>query len=164
MKKFMIFLSIFSILAFSCKKENGDKNQSFVFSGITSTNNTGEIISLDTNDWKTIETWTNNENSLFTEKKELWCISTTINYSIIAYPNPCNGIFNLHISMPDEARLAFRIVDKDFKVLVSRDSIFSTSMAINLSDLNISNDIVRIYYKFFGPDCELKGHGDIKIE
>jgi hypothetical protein len=48
-------------------------------------------------------------------------------------------------------------------VLLSQDSVFSNGIAFDLNYLNIRNDTVRIYYKFLGQDCELKGHGDILI-
>jgi hypothetical protein len=161
-----IIISIITFLTFSCEKENTDNNKmdTITFNGITKTTINGELISQDASDWKLQESWTDKETSLFIEKKDNSCIPENNNYSIISYPNPCDGIFNLHISKPDGCRLAFRIVDKNFNVLLSQDSVFSTSLGINLNDSGISNDTVRIYYKFFGSDCELKGHGDIKIE
>ena len=83
---------------------------------------------------------------------------------IVAYPNPCKSIIRLDIAKPDSSRFAFRIVDKDFNVLVSHDSITAGAIAITLQEFNISNEIVRIYYKILKENCELRGHGDIKIE
>ena len=162
----IFIISIITFLIFSCEKENVDNNKTdtILFNGITMTTVNGELISQDMSDWNIQESWTDKESSLFDEKKDNSCILENNNYSIISYPNPCEGIFYLHIAKPDESRLAFRIVDRNFNVLLSNDSIFSTSLAISLNDSGISNDTVRIYYKFLGSDCELKGHGDIKIE
>ncbi len=162
----MIIITIIIFLTFSCEWEKVDNNAdaTITFNGITETTANGELISQDKSDWKLQDNWNDKENSLFIDKKENFCIVDNDNYSIISYPNPCNGIFKLYISKPDECRLGFRIVDRNFNVLFSKDSIFSNEMGINLNEFGISNDTVRMYYKFFGSDCELKGHGDIKIE
>lgn len=150
-------------MLFSCEKEKEESNTNeIIFEGISITDVYGGLSSQDTTDWNLNDIWMDKENSLFTEKKDNKCSSDE--YSIISYPNPCDGIFLLRLTKPDDSRFAFRVVDKDFNVLVTQDSIMSNSIAISLEGFNVSNEIVRIYYKYFGMDCELKGHGDIKIE
>ncbi len=70
----------------------------------------------------------------------------------------------MNILKPEDSRLALRIVDQDFNVLISLDSIYVSTLSFNLTSLNVSNEIVRVYYKIFGEECELRGHGDIKVE
>ncbi len=159
----LIFCLGLSLLIISCEKGKNDENQdNIVFGGITCTTYEGIIISKDTNDWKLNEFWNVNEVSLFVNQMENHCNNNDLEYSIIAYPNPCGGIFYLDISKPEESLFAFRIIDKEFNVLMSKDSI-RTSIAISLNDFGLMNDTVRIYYKFLGHECELNGHGDIKI-
>jgi len=165
MNRLIVLFIVTPLIIISCDKEKDDNNiDEIVFSGITMRDNVGNTLSQDTNDWQLHDNWTDKENSLFFEKMNGICSTEDYDYYIISYPNPCSGMFFLHLSKPNYSRLAFRIVDKDFNILLSRDSITSTCIAINIGEFNVSNEIVRIYYKFFGQNCELKGHGDIKIE
>jgi hypothetical protein len=63
---------------------------------------------------------------------------------------PCSqGIFFIHKEKPDDVLLAIRIVDNEYNVLISKDSIHS-SMGIDLNAFHVPHDTVRIYYKFIG--------------
>jgi hypothetical protein len=159
MKKITLICAIFTLFISSCKNDE----KLIKFEGITKTDATGSLISKDETDWNFEENWINQENILFTEKKDISCNTGSFAYSIKAFPNPCKDIFFLHISKQETDRFAFRIVNNDFDVLASYDSIYSSGIAINLSEKNVNNSIVRIYYKVFGEDCELKGHGDIQV-
>jgi len=164
--KFLIASAICLIATFavSCKDDAAKNPESIVFKGIRVTDVNGKVYENDLTDWQLAETWNDTENSLFAEKRTNVCDTANIGYKVVSYPNPCNGIFNLYISKPIESRLAFRIVDRNYNVLLSQDSVYSNGIAINVQSFNIKNDTVRLYYKFLGTDCELKGHGDIKIE
>ena len=158
------FFIVFTVLFLSCVKDNNENtSDKIVFEGITSTDYNGAIISVDVTDWCFQDDWSVLETSLFTDEKELTCNLDDFNYQIISYPNPCNGTFYLNLLKPEDSMLAIRVVDKNFNVLVSLDSIYVSSLAFDLTSLNFSNEIVRVYYKVFGEDCELRGHGDIKI-
>ncbi len=161
-----VILLPFSSAIVSCGGDNDTTDTTtdvIVFKGIRVTDTNGKVYENDLSDWTLTEAWTDKENSLFVEKKVNLCDTSNSIYGISSYPNPCNGNFNLHISKPIETRFAFRIVDRNFNVLLSQDSVFSNGIAFDLNYLNIRNDTVRIYYKFLGQDCELKGHGDILI-
>jgi len=161
MRILVIVFLIGMILFLSCKKEN-DNNT--IFTGITVTDNVGRISSRDTTDWKLFENWSEKENSLFDDNLNSACSTGDFDYSIIAYPNPCSGIINLHISKPETMRLAFRVVDKNYNVLITQDSLYSSTIAFNFSYIHISNETVRIYYKLYGESCAFRGHGDLKIK
>lgn len=165
----LAFVTILIVSGFiiSCeddKNNTNPKSDAIVFEGITVTDSLGKVTKNDPTDWKLTDIWTDKEDSLFSEKKVNSCNTGDFSYSISPYPNPCGDRFNLHISKPAETRLAFRIVDRNYKVLLSLDSVFVNGLAIDVKDFNITNDTVRIYYKFLGLDCELKGHGDILIK
>jgi len=174
MNRFLILISLLlSLFYFSCEndkvdpKDETDLNEetdTIIFYEITKTTETGAIISDDTTDWKFDDEWSETENSLFPTNIKNNCNSDNYNYSIIAYPNPCEDLFRLDISKPNEDRFSFRIVDRDYNILMSNDSIYSSSILIKTTDLEISDDTVRMYYKLIAQDCESKGHGDIKIE
>ncbi len=165
MNRLAFLLPVLLIMIVSCEKEKKkDNSNEIVFEGITMTDEFGNLINRDTTDWKFTDNWTDKESALFSEKRDNICSIENLNYSIVVFPNPCNSIIRLDISKPESSRFAFRIVDKDFNVLVSHDSIYWGAIGITLEEFNISNEIVRMYYKILGENCELRGHGDIKIE
>ena len=162
-----IFMVIISGMITSCEEDKdvaNTINETIVFEGITVTDNNGWVIENDPDDWTLAENWSDKENSLFVGKNVSACDNANSEYLIHpAFLNPCINQFNLGFTKPANSRFAFRIVDRNYNVLLSQDSVFSNGIAINVQDFNITNDTVRLYYKFFGLDCELKGHGDIKI-
>jgi hypothetical protein len=162
---FLILLTFTTILLISCKDDDNEtpSRETISFGGITSTDETGIPISVDPSDWKLSESWSGKENYLFFQKMDEICLVEENTVSFIAYPNPCMGQFTLRIHKPEAMRFAFRIVDKDFNLVMWRDSIYSQSMVIDTRYFNILNDTVRMYYKLFGTSCELQGHGDILI-
>ncbi len=144
----------------SCKKSFRNN----LFSGITETNSIGEKITDDKTDWKFDDTWNISEQSLFSKSYNNLCSTDTGNYTAIAFPNPCNDIVRLHFSVPKDKQIAFRIVDNNYNILVSQDTVDTdTDIWVNIKQLNISNEIIRVYYKIFGENCELRGHGDIQV-
>lgn len=159
MKKLTITFILFSLLVLSCKKaENSVK----VFSGITERTVNGELLSNDSDDWNLSEIWIEQEENLFTEQYTNSCVSSTSSFSIAAYPNPCDGRIYFHINKPETARFVFIVVDNQYNEIVSQE-VTTSSVAINFDMLNIENKTLRVYYKFLGENCELKGHGDIKV-
>ncbi|MFO7828938.1 MAG: hypothetical protein R6V23_09980 [Bacteroidales bacterium] len=158
MKKTFIIVLILIAFTNSCEKD-AENN---LFIGITETNEFGEIISNDETDWSLNESWNETENSLFSESFDNLCNTDDEYYLLTAYPNPCDAITTLKFTVPDDKRVAFRIVDNDYNILVSKDSA-NSDIAINFDYLKVQNDILRVYYKIYGENCELKGHGDIKV-
>lgn len=155
-RNIVVLFSILFIL--SCEKDKSDN----IFTGITNTTNVGDIISSDDTDWNFNDSWNAKEASLFDLSYEQSCISDVADYSIIAFPNPCQNIVNIYFDLPMDNFISMRLVDENYKVLLSLDSLTS-GVAINLNSLAIENQMIRAYYKVYGLECELKGHGDIKI-
>jgi hypothetical protein len=157
MKKISItILTLLAILS-SCEEENENN----IFKGITETNESGFVIgSVDDSDWNFDDSWNDKETDLFSESFENMCFIDE-SYHILAYPNPSNDVCYISFYLGEDKRVAYRIVDKDYNVIFSTDSASST-MAISLERMNLSNETIRIYYKVFSENCELKGHGDIK--
>jgi len=162
----MRLLSLFfvSIFFFSSCDEETNSTDVVIFKGITTTDFQGVVISADPDDWKLYEHWINKESALFNEKYVNVCDTINNQYAAISFPNPCNGAFILHFDKPDSCRLAYRLVDKNFKVLRTNDSVYADLLYINLLSDSLPAGIVRMYYKFYGQGCELRGHGDIQIE
>jgi len=154
----------FTIVIF-CSCEPGEPNtppeSNIYFNGITNTDVNGFILSSDTTDWRTDDTWILKESDLFS-LIQTKC-SPPDNNKIIAYPNPCNGIFALYIEKDPASRVELRLVDQDFNILISIDTILQNNVQLNAGTFGII-DTVRLYYKFVDGNCEWKGHGDIIIQ
>ena len=145
----------------ACEKED-NTNKEIIFEGITWTSYIGETIIRDTTDWRFTDDWNDKENSLFGEST-LLCNSNGYDYSIFSYPNPCSHSTSIDLRKPDEMRFIYCFVDRYYNVLFS-DTTYSSRLNFNMDIFNISNDTIRMYYKLLGDNCELRGHGDIKIE
>jgi hypothetical protein len=141
---FVLAICVFTGLAVSCKGNVAKPSDDIVFRGIRVTDVNGRVYENDLTDWLLDENWNDKENSLFVEKMTNLCNTENIDYKVVTYPNPCNGIFNLYISKPIESRIAFRIVDRNYNVLFSQDLVFTNGTAINVYGFNIEDDTVRI--------------------
>ncbi len=149
-----------ALLLHNCKQE--EVNEDTVgFTGITTTNNLGVILSTDTTDWKFNEEWKPQESGLFTSNYPTAC-QPGFNYRFTGFPNPAKDIFALSPSLPTSARIELRVVDQQFNKLLSMDSLRGPVM-IRGSDWNVKG-MVRVYYKLIDNNCEFRGHGDILIE
>ena len=156
--------TLISIVFFiGCETRDINPDESIIyFNGITKTDINGAIISNDTTDWRMDDTWSMKESDLYSSVSQPMCSSQDSN-KIIAYPNPCNGIFALHIEKELTSRIELRLVDQDYNILISNDSILENNIQLNAGTFGIK-DTVRLYYKFVSDNCELKGHGDIIIQ
>jgi hypothetical protein len=156
---------IFITIVIFCGCEPGEPNtppeSSIYFNGITNRDVNGLIFSSDTTDWRTDDIWLLKESGLFPLIHTM--CSPQNNNQIIAYPNPCNGIFSLHIEKEPATRVELRLVDQDFNILISNDTILQHNVQLNAGTFGIK-DTVRLYYKFVDGNCEWKGHGDIIIQ
>lgn len=131
------------------------------FSGILVRDAKGLPLSpVDPDDWNIKDTWVEQEISLFGSNFRTDCPAT--DYEIIAYPNPAIDKASIHVYKPDSVRLAIRIVDKNFKTLFAKDSLYSKINMVDFSAFGIT-DTVRVYYKFINGGCEFRGHGDVVI-
>jgi hypothetical protein len=170
--KIILLTVIISLSFFSCDQnvltdplEPVDpvvKPEKISFSGILVRDERGVPYSdIDPDDWNIKDTWVEQEQALFGIGLKSDC--AIADYEIIAYPNPTFDKVSIHVLKPDSVRLAIRIVDKNFKTLLAKDSLYAKINKIDLSSLGVK-DTVRVYYKFMNGSCEFRGHGDVVIE
>lgn len=160
-KAFLTFIAV--IVLFGCHDEGPAPAETKIyFTGITRTDITAYVITNDTTDWTTNDIWSEKESDLFSTTHLTTC-NIPYPYHIIAYPNPGNGIFSLHIDKNLAAHLDVVLVDENFNKLITTDSIIHNSIAFDAGTFGI-HDTVRLYYKFVNNNCEFRGHGDIVIE
>lgn len=157
MKKSLTVFVLSLILCISCD----DTFLGLTFTGITETNIYGEILSSDPSDWNLTDDWNRRENNLFEEGFEDIC-EDNVHFMLAAYPNPCSSMVNLAFPSSDSTRTAIRIVRSNFEVLFSLDSV-PGNIVIDCSNFDLQGEIVRVYYKVLGENCEYRGHGDIQV-
>lgn len=156
------FLVLLTIIAPGCKKQNTITKDRIYFTGISPTDQNGNIMAApDSTDWNASDKWGEQEEGLFANNNATNC-TPSFDYKIAAYPNPCRYIFNLYLQKNPSTRMELRLVDENFKLLFSSNSITANNIAIQVGTFGIK-DTVRLYYKFIENGCELKGHGDILI-
>lgn len=165
MKK-VILSVILGFSLFSCNQNDltdpVKEPEKIKFSGILLRDERGLPLSpVDPDDWNIKDSWVAQEISLFGSNLKTDCSAT--DYEIISYPNPTKDKAAIHVYKPDSVRLAIRIVDKNFKTLFAKDSLYTKINMINFSAFGIT-DTVRVYYKFINGGCEFRGHGDVVIK
>lgn len=156
----MKFRILFSLLIFSGFLSSCIKLGS-TFSGISETSITGELISGDSDDWNFDDVWTRQESSLFDIKRDETC-DQNFRLQACAYPNPCTDVFYIYFPASDSVRIDVRIVNNDYDVLYSADSV-GRQLYLQTDSLGVDKEIIRVYYKVISGDCEFRGHGDILI-
>ena len=155
----IIFILILPFL-FSCNDDHCFLSQ---FSGISSTDANGAQLSAkDVDDWNLDDEWDIRESNLFDSNLDIACIPT-FDYVIIAYPNPCNGTFALHLEKDSTTSVELRLVNDDCNTLVKLDGITSNEVHLH-PDNEDQIGIARLYYKFIKEGCEFRGHGDISFQ
>lgn len=157
MRKY-VFLLLVSGMFFSCLKEKTP----ITISGITETKDSGEIISEDPSDWNFTDSWNADESNLFSFSKNSDCDIDNQKYNILAIPNPTFLNGKISIDVPENNWVSIRLVDEFLNIYKSYDSL-SSDITVNYNFLNISGRTMRVYYKVFGDNCELRGHGDIQV-
>ena len=148
-------LLLISIFFFACKRSTF----SIQFSGVTPRDASGAIMgTADSNDWNFNDQWQAQESALFNTTYTSNCPAGA--YSAYAYPNPCSDVFYLRFNGDSSTRIDIRIVDKNFTVLLSKDSVTNGLIAVNSA--SYPSGISRVYYKMIKNGCEFRGHGDIE--
>ncbi len=161
MYKFLPLLLL--VLFANCKKKDNSTGPSIQsYGGISATDANGDKQSNDPTDWTINETWNEKEGSLFAGSYSTGC-PATFNYSIIGFPNPATTIFAIGASKTTNATLQMRIVDRNYNVLMSKDTMPDV-LYINTSALGGVKDTVRVYYRFIENGCEFRGHGDVVLQ
>ncbi len=160
--KFLYLPVFFLLTLFACNKSNSEQTN-IVFSGITSTDESGNFLSQDTSDWRFDRTWSDKEIGLFSSilKTSLNC-SVPKEYLMTAFPNPCKESVFINALKNTDTKIEVRLVDADFNILMKNDTILNTNslFQVNLSNLQ-KKGMLRLYYRFIKGDCEYRGHGDI---
>ena len=171
-KSFLLSLFIFS-LSTSCNKEEVKSESVLLIKGITSVDELGYTISIDENDWRLNDKFTEKEKQLFdtlnfskTAIAEPMPISENTSYKtpvILFFPNPFRsqgGLFYYH----DKHILNLIVVDSKYTKLYSFRVRASHYFALNLNKLD--KGIYRIYYVIQDSQYNIVhlGHGDIENE
>ena len=157
--RLFFFLSLLLIFLHSCKENTC--NPLLNFKGITSRDDTGALLEADPNDWKLQDTWGRHEIELFDTVYNAECFPPS-HFSIMAYPNPTSGPFQLTFNKTEASSIDIRLVDFDCRTLIYIDGIKNNSIGLEPSSFGKSG-IVRLYYRFVEDGCEYRGHGDIQI-
>ncbi|PWJ43701.1 hypothetical protein [Sediminitomix flava] len=158
--RFLLFFIVSSFFLTSCGSNN---NTRFKFEGFTYRDPVGNILSIDPTDWNFTDNWNSQEHALFEESKQT-CILNNDMLRILAFPNPIVSDFNLQIDKNNESLFSYRVVDQNFNLYFSGDSITDQSIRFKLKEnIDVKGNILRVYYKVIEENCEYIGHGDIEI-
>lgn len=167
MRNTLIYSTICLLSVSSCTKDKVDDNLFPEFTGITSRSLDGTTISFDQSDWNFRDQWSELEHSLFLERYANVCPPERGNFTIQLYPNPVQYVFALQMWISDTVDIEFRIVDKNFNVVMTEsiDTVANQfKRTYDLSHIRRPKEVFRMYYKIYGRNCELRGHGDILIQ
>jgi hypothetical protein len=162
MKNLTTFLAITMVIFMSSSCREGSCDPLNSFNGITQRDDSGKLIKEDKMDWKFGDKWEEREQSLFPTNLDNTCIPPP-RYTIIAYPNPTSGSFNVMFNKGDYTKVDLRLVDFDCRTLISIDDFEDNSIGLEPANIG-KKGIVRLYYRFVEDGCEYQGHGDIRIE
>lgn len=175
MKKGILISIIYVVVLLACKEENENASidTKIHFKGITKIDEEGYLTAPpDTTDWRFDDRWTAKEEALFPTHNQP--LNLDCSAQIILYPNPFQDLFRINLQkMPQSSRLSIRLVDKDFNVLMKKDSIVRSITLIpyvivgkdTLGLATAGYDTLRIYYKLIDAlNNEFKGHGDVLIK
>ncbi len=161
------------VVLFSCDKTEDKEIISADFSGITETDNQGNVIGkIDNTDWQLDDEWSEKEEAIFnlTSNKTVEQDASYLEDDIIinyAYPNPCDNYVIITFSFSPGTLLQLALVNNDFELIYYYTADYTESLIyVDLSELDLQNNtIYRFYYQFVRPgSTTYKGHGDIKIE
>lgn len=116
----------------------------------------------DKGDWGLKDKWSEREQALFETLYKIDCYPPST-FSIVAYPNPTDGVFQLAFNKSNATQVDIRLVDSGCRILLSHDAIKKNTIGLSAVDFD-GNGIIRLYYKFIEDGCEYQGHGDIEIK
>jgi len=166
MKVIFVWIAL-GLLFFGCSNSEPQvkeiDNKTINFKGITARDPVGSPMNTaDPDDWNFNDKWIEQEISLFGKNLSTDC-PIRESLRIMAFPNPATSRLSIYTTKPDSARIALRVVDKNFKLLLSTDSLYADAVIYDLSKIGVQ-DTVRVYYKIIAKSCEYWGHGDIVIK
>jgi len=166
MKVIFVWIAL-GLLFFGCSNSEPQikesDNKTINFKGITARDPVGSPTNTaDPDDWNFDDKWIEQEISLFGKSLSADC-PLPESLRIMAFPNPATSRLSIYTTKPDSARIALRVVDKNFKLLLATDSLYADAVIYDLSKIGVQ-DTVRVYYKLITKSCEYRGHGDIVIK
>lgn len=169
MRKTILQTLLFSLLIFALSCSSCDEDDEIIafptFTGFSLTDDNGQALSNpDTTDWRVDDSWEQEEKGLF-EFPDLPLCSGDGAVSPV-YPNPCGNVLNFRFVSSASTMGYFRVVDKDFNVLIESDSVpFEAGpKIISLNFSTVVADTVRLYYRIVNGNCEYRGHGDVLVQ
>lgn len=169
MRKTILQTLLFSLLIFALSCSSCDEDDEIIafptFTGFSLTDDNGQALSNpDTTDWRVDDSWEQVEKGLF-DLPELPLCSGDGAVSP-AFPNPCGSVLSFRFISTANTTGYFRVVDKDFNVLIESDSVpFEAGpKIISLNFSTVVADTVRLYYRIVNGNCEYRGHGDVLVQ
>jgi hypothetical protein len=169
MQKLILPALLLSLLTFSLACDSCDKDDTVIvlptFTGFSLTDDNGQALSNpDSTDWRVDDSWEQVEKDLFGSPGLPLC--TGDGEVSPAFPNSCSSVLGFRFVSTTNTTGYFRVVDKDFKVLLEANAIPFEAGAkiISLNFSEINPDTVRLYYRIVGNNCEYRGHGDVIVQ
>ena len=169
-----IFLLLTLLFVSGCKKKTVETSNDCLskldFTRITSTDDMGNMLSLDQTDWTHDSLWCEQEYSLFHTSNIDLTASDTSKLFTILFPNPLATVGELILIRPKLCPFQCVIVNKSLQVLDTFSMPNHTGNSYRLLQLSDSvkykhGEYYRIYY---AAHCSsqlffFKGHGDFKV-
>lgn len=174
MTRLSLLLFVFMIFSASdCEKEDEvpmpepETPERIRFEGVSLTDANGNALSQeDTTDWRVDDEWEAEEMALFEEGASLPLCSADGETKVFAvWPNPASRQFAFGFRITNPISADFRLVDQDFNLLLSHDTLQFTNPGFNQLEFDATSlairDTVRMYYQFSTSNCVFRGHGDL---
>ncbi|MBP7184365.1 MAG: hypothetical protein KBA06_02575 [Saprospiraceae bacterium] len=162
---FFAFIFFGMLLFVSCeKKETIDvvDTTPIYFVGIHKTDANGLTLEVDSTDWRWDDIWNTRELELFHLSNQNQCAEDE-SFQIVAFPNPCDNVFQLYLNKAPTDSIQLKIVDRNYNVKAEFGG-FNNGIQFNTETFGITNDTVRVYYKVKRAGaCSFYGHGDVII-
>ncbi len=165
MKHLLILMALCLGLT-ACKKKEDDRRPAFEGISERDENNmpTGNN---DPTDWTLTENWSSEVKGLFynldTVPYNCGQPDSTVSVST-GYPNPASVFMRVNFNYPNDYILDFRIINRDFEILLAVDSSETDNLLIDVDLDPLGDDnIYRLYYRVWNADCAYTGHGDFKV-
>jgi hypothetical protein len=167
MKKTITILLIAVTMTVSCTRNTSGID----ISGYTATDALGNSIgTTDASDWTVNESWSNEEENVFSGIPTGDLTSTNAGTVSIypAYPNPCQNMYYITVTATTSCNMRFVIVTESLSILQSGTVELDpgTSTYSIYRDSPIPDGLYRMYYSFEAQSMPMfhKGHGDIMMQ
>ncbi|OGU54047.1 MAG: hypothetical protein A2V66_08140 [Ignavibacteria bacterium RBG_13_36_8] len=173
--KCFILCIIFLFLIQSCK-ENQTTEFGNIFSGITNTDENGNILSSDSDDWKNDYNWEYNgiylsqkdSIEVFPPPQSQTDVYPSNFYVYPAYPNPVSSGCNIEFGLPTFCEVFIIIINQSNNIIAKLMLRYTSGVhVIRFDGSSLNNDTYRCIYRFedklTGEYGIFNGHGDIQI-